>query len=114
MNASPVLVSTKSNGVPLFPTTDGFNYIIAAVSFGDGYVLMDASERYSLPNMLPPRALNWQGRLISKNGSAAWLNLSSGTKSIEDNFVSVKMDDEGMIDGMIRTKYSIRTNACSC
>lgn len=106
LDANPVLVSTKSNGVPLFPTRNGFNYIIAAVSLGNGYLVMDASERYSLPNMLPPRALNWQGRLISKNGSAAWLNLSSGTKSIEDNFVSVKMDDEGMIDGMIRTKYS--------
>ena len=106
LEANPVLVSTKSNGVPLFPTRDGFNYVIAAVSFGEGFVYMDASERYSLPNMLPPRALNWQGRLIFKNGTSQWLNLSSGTKSIEDNFVSVKMDNEGIIEGMMRTKFS--------
>ena len=29
LNAKPVLVSTRANGVPLFPTLDGFNYVIA-------------------------------------------------------------------------------------
>jgi hypothetical protein len=106
LDANPVLVSTKANGVPLFPTRDGFNYVVAAVSFGDGYVLMDASEHYSLPNMLPPRTLNWQGRLILKNGSSRWVNLSSGTKSEEDDFISVKIDADGMVEGMMRTKFS--------
>jgi len=106
LDANPVLVSTRSHGVPLFPTRNGFNYVVASVSLPDGYVVMDASELYSLPNMLPSRAVNWQGRLILSNGSSRWLNLGSSTKSIEDNFVSVKIDDEGMVEGMMRTKYS--------
>lgn len=105
IESDPVLVSTKSNGIPLFPTMDGFNYVIVSVSMGDGYVLLDASERYSLPNMLPPRALNWRGRLILKNGNSRWLNLTLDSKSEEDNFISVKMDDEGMVDGMMRNKF---------
>ena len=106
LDANPVLVSTKSNGVPVFPTRNGFNYVVAAVSLPEGYVVMDASELYSLPNMLPPRAVNWQGRLILKNGSSRWLNLGSRTKSIEDDFMSVKIDADGMVEGMMRTKFS--------
>ena len=86
LNANPVLVSTKNNGVPLFPTTKGFNYLVTAVSLEKGTILLDASERYSVPNLLPERAVNWQGRLILKNGASKWVNLSSGTHSVEDNF----------------------------
>jgi hypothetical protein len=105
LNANPVLVSTRTNGVPLFPTRDGFNYIVASVSLPNGYVVMDASEIYSVPNMLPSRAVNWQGRLILSNGSSRWLNLGSSKKSVEDNFVSVKIDTEGMLEGVMRTKF---------
>jgi hypothetical protein len=105
LDANPVLVSSKSNGTPLFPTRTGFNYVVAAVTFPDGYVLLDASETYSLPNMLPPRALNWKGRLIKKNGSSTWLNLEAGSKDTEDDFISVKIDADGMVEGMMRTKY---------
>ena len=27
LKANPVLISTRSNGVPLFPTMEGFNYV---------------------------------------------------------------------------------------
>ena len=89
----------------MFPTRNGFNYVVAAVSFPDGYVLLDASEPYSLPNMLPSRALNWKGRLIRPNGSSSWLNLEAGSKDTEDDFISVKIDADGMVEGMMRTKY---------
>lgn len=106
LDANPVLVSTKSNGIPLFPTRDGFNYLVAAVTFGEGYVLLDASEPYSVPNMLPTRAVNWQGRLIAKNGVSKWVNLSNGSKAIEDDFISVKVDADGIVEGMMRSKFS--------
>ncbi len=105
LNANPVLISTKNNGVPLFPTRNGFNYTVTAVSFEKGTILLDASERYSLPNLLPSKAVNWQGRLILKNGTSKWISLSSGTHSSENHFVSVKMSDDGSIEGMIRTKF---------
>ena len=64
LRANPVLVSTQSNGIPFFPTRNGFNYLITAVSIGNETILLDASEFYSFPNLLPKRALNWRGRLI--------------------------------------------------
>ncbi len=105
LDANPVLVSTKANGIPLFPTLDGFNYVICAVNIDESYVLLDASERYSLPNMLPPRAINWKGRIIFKNGNSDWIGLETGIQSIEDNYISVKFDDEFMAEGMMRNKF---------
>lgn len=105
LDANPVLVSTKSNGRPFFPTRNGFNYVVASVNIGDGNILLDASERYSLPNMLPERALNWQGRLIMKDGTSSWVNLTSGVSSIEENTLNVKLTSEGSLDGMMRNKF---------
>jgi hypothetical protein len=55
----------------LFPNRTGFNYVIAAVETPSGMMLLDASDKFSTPNVLPFRALNWTGRLI-RNGRR-WL-----------------------------------------
>ena len=69
LEANPVLVSSRGNGVPLFPTLNGFDYVISIVQFPDNsYILLDATEMYSLPNVLPVRALNWDGRIVRKYG----------------------------------------------
>jgi hypothetical protein len=43
LTANPVLVSTKNNGVPLFPTRKGFNYVVAGLEIGDKIILLDAT-----------------------------------------------------------------------
>ena len=106
LDANPVLVSSRGNGIPLFPTIKGFDYVIAAVTFNDGkYVLLDATEPYSLPNTLPERALNWNGRLVKKDGSSSWLKLITGKHSLEENMLMVKINDELVAEGFIRTKF---------
>src|SRR5690606_38948145 len=42
VEASPVLVSTKSNGIPLFPTISGFNYLTTAANLANNMILLDA------------------------------------------------------------------------
>jgi|TARA_B110000027_G_scaffold88301_1_gene93537 hypothetical protein len=107
LNAKPVLVSTRTNGVPLFPTLDGFNYVIAMVEFTDGsYVLLDATEKYSSPNILPVRVLNWNGRKVEKDGTSSWVKLTSSKHALEDNYLSVKISDEGLVEGVLRSIYS--------
>jgi hypothetical protein len=106
LDANPVLVSTRANGSPFFPTIDGFNYVISMVNFKDDtYVLLDASEKFSLPNILPTRALNWKGRKVNKNGGSSWVELTSSKHTLEDNNVMVKISDELKVKGMIRTRY---------
>ena len=106
LEANPVLVSSRGNGVPLFPTLNGFDYVISIVQFPDNsYVLLDATELYSLPNVLPVRALNWDGRIVTKDGTSSWVKLSSTKHAIEDNMMMVKISDDLIVEGLIRTKY---------
>ncbi|QLE01783.1 DUF3857 domain-containing protein [Galbibacter sp. BG1] len=101
----PVLVSTRSHGIPLFPTREGFNYVIAAASINNQLVLLDATSKYTLPNILPERALNWQGRLIKKDGNSLNINLSPSTLSDTKIMMHINMDKEGGITGKVRNQY---------
>ena len=75
LTANPVLVSTRSNGIAIFPNRTAFNYVIAAVETPNGNILLDASDKFSTPNVLPFRALNWYGRLIRKDGTSEEVDL---------------------------------------
>ncbi|MFY7672018.1 transglutaminase domain-containing protein [Tenacibaculum sp. MEBiC06402] len=104
LGANPVLVSSRSHGVPLFPTLQGFNYVISLVEFTDGTtMLLDATEPYSIPNVLPIRALNWNGRKVTKVGYSTWVNLNPTKHSSELNSLKVKVDAEGNVSGLLRT-----------
>ncbi|MCH3884246.1 transglutaminase domain-containing protein [Tenacibaculum aquimarinum] len=104
LNSNPVLVSTRNNGIPLSPTLKGFNYVISMVNFPDNqYVLLDATEIFSSPNLLPVRALNWNGRIITKKGQSSWVKLTSKKLALEENFLNVKMTDNGSVSGLLRT-----------
>ena len=107
LDANPVLVSTRSNGVPLFPTLNGFNYVISMVKFPDNsYVLLDATEPYSLPNVLPTRVLNWNGRVVTKNGNSSWVKLSPSKPALEENLLMVKITDDLILKGLAITKFN--------
>ncbi|PQJ79381.1 transglutaminase domain-containing protein [Polaribacter porphyrae] len=106
LNADPVLISSRGNGVPLYPTLKGFDYVISIVRFSNNsYVLLDATEEYSMPNILPVRALNWDGRVVTKDGNSSWVNLTSSIHALEENMVMVKLTEDLMVEGLIRTKY---------
>ena len=103
LNAYPVLVSTRKNGVPLFPTREGYNYVISCVKLPDGYILMDATNKYSTPNVLPYKVLNWQGRVISENGGSTLVGLYPKEKSKNIISMMVNLNEEGLIEGGCRS-----------
>ncbi|KAB1153949.1 DUF3857 domain-containing protein [Tenacibaculum aiptasiae] len=103
LDANPVLVSTKSNGVPLFPTREGFNYVISKVNFpNEKYILLDATEKYSHANILPSRTLNWYGKEIFKDGVSKDVNLIPSLHTKNSNILYVKIGETGSIEGMYR------------
>jgi hypothetical protein len=106
IDANPVLVSTRSNGIAMFPNRTAYNYVIAAVEIENGLILLDATERYATPNVLPIRDLNWFGRLIRKDGTSTEVNLTPNNLSTEINNLQVTLDNKGGISGKIRTQYS--------
>ena len=106
LDANPVLVSTKAHGKPLFPTSQGFNYVISAVGLDGHLVLLDATSKLSLPNILPSRALNWQGRMITAEGKAASVDLSPSANALSDVTLNIRLNEDGSINGRLRTKYT--------
>lgn len=106
LDANPVLVSTRDNGIPLFPTRDGFNYVIGSVQLADGYVLLDATDKYSTINTLPTRALNWQGRLIKKDGSSSWVELNSKKTSKEMRLINATVNPDLSISGKFSNQFT--------
>ncbi|CAM1344743.1 transglutaminase domain-containing protein [Tenacibaculum amylolyticum] len=109
LGANPVLVSTRNHGIPLYPTLDGFNYVVTYVEFPNngGTMLLDATEPYATPNVLPVRALNWNGRKVTKEGYSEWVNLSPPKHASETNTLKAKIDTEGNITGLLRKNESM-------
>ncbi len=106
IKANPILISTRDNGIPLFPTTQGFNYVIAGVELKNGTLLLDATEKHAPPNVLPLRALNWQGRIVRKDGSSAQINLSPKKYSTKKAYLNVKLNEDAIVTGSCRAMFS--------
>lgn len=102
LTANPVLVSTRANGIAAFPNRTAFNYVIAAVENGDNLVLLDASDKFSTPNILPFRALNWEGRLIRKDGTSVQVDLMPKTASNNSVMMNYAVDEKGLVSGKVR------------
>ncbi|TRO64076.1 DUF3857 domain-containing protein [Christiangramia sabulilitoris] len=105
LNANPVLVSTPSNGVPLYPTRDGFNYVIAGLQIGQSIYLLDATDPFAGIGELPKRARNWQGRLIRDDKTSLWINLMPTYQSQTAVSMNIKITDAGA-EGIERKLYT--------
>lgn len=107
LNAQPVLTSTKDYGIPLFPTLKGLNYVIASITTTDGNnILLDATEKYSAPNILPRRALNWSGKIISKNGDSETVSLIPKKHTTKTLRLNAKINKNLTANGMLKTSLS--------
>ena len=101
LEASPVLVSTVDHGIPLFPTRYGFNYVIAHVQTPNGYVLLDATEKNALPNILPERVLNFQGRKVSDEGKSELIRLFPSKHAVKITVIKTKFNED-ILKGIAR------------
>ncbi|WP_394750771.1 DUF3857 domain-containing protein [Spongiimicrobium salis] len=106
LKANPVLISTRDHGIPIFPTREGFNYVVASVNLEGQIILMDACNKFTEPNLLPSKALNWFGRIIAEDGSSSIVPVVPGTKSKELNTMKITINLDGSIAGKARKTYT--------
>ena len=99
LNAYPVLVSTRKHGVPVFPTLEGFNYVVACAEIDGNMVLLDATDKDMPMGLLPPRALNWEGTLVMDSGESMKINLFPSTYSQFNTMLNVVINEDGSIEG---------------
>jgi hypothetical protein len=106
IEVNPVLVSTVENGIPVYPTRTGFNYVIAAAEIDGKQILLDATHKFTSPNILPLNLLNWKGRLIKKDGTSKEIDLYPNSVSREFSNTIAKLDASGKIEGKVRVQRS--------
>jgi transglutaminase-like putative cysteine protease len=102
LKANPVLVSTRANGISIFPNRGAFNYVIAAVETTGGMILLDATSKFSTPNVLPFRDLNWMGRLIRKDGTSEDVDLMPKKAASDNITMNYAIDATGKVTGKLR------------
>ena len=104
--AYPVLVSTRDNGIPLFPTLQGYNYVVAVGKIDGEYHLFDATNVFTTMDVLPTRTLNWFGRIISENGNSEEIDLMPRKSSMDAIMMTVDLNDDGSMDAKCRQQYT--------
>ncbi|WP_159637764.1 transglutaminase domain-containing protein [Sphingobacterium composti Ten et al. 2007 non Yoo et al. 2007] len=101
IEANPVILSTRDNGLPpLFrPTITDYNYVLAHITIDSTEYLVDASDVNTPFGQLPLRCINYQGNLLTKQGYK-FVQLNSLLPSkISYNFEG-ELDEDGTLRGM--------------
>lgn len=102
ITANPVLVSTIENGIAAFPNITAFNYVIAAAEINGKRYLLDASNKFTEPNILPINTLNWNGRLIKNDGNSESISMVPASPSKINIIVIATIGKDGKITGKAR------------
>lgn len=106
LNANPVLVSTKSNGIPLFPTRNGFNYVVSAVDLPTGTVLLDATHKDAEIGILRTEIMNGDGRMIKKEGVSSWISLRPTVHAVKNSMVNFNIQPDLSVSGIAQHRVT--------
>ncbi|CAM4336424.1 DUF3857 domain-containing protein [Flavobacterium terrigena] len=118
LNANPIVLTTRSQAINLFPTTTAFNYVICGVEIGDKVMFLDATDKLLKPDVLPTRALNYIGRLVRQNSTSLEIDLSPKLHAKSSVMIFASIDNQ-TIKGNIKETltenraYNFRTKNSS-
>ncbi|UOX34584.1 DUF3857 and transglutaminase domain-containing protein [Flavobacterium sediminilitoris] len=106
IEVNPVLLSTRDNGIALFPNRFAFNYVVAGVEVLNDVILLDATNRSTPIGLLPLKAVNWKGRIMRERGSSNEINLLNVPFSNDNVIVLAEINEEGEINGKLRRQLT--------
>jgi hypothetical protein len=107
LDAAPVVLSTRNNGVLVesHPVLTQLNYVIASATIDGKTWLLDATGKHQPLNYIPIACLNGNGLLVSKTGMR-WVPLLGEEKQNTLWQAEMKVDAEGTIDGTMTVSHS--------
>ncbi len=108
LDAKPVVLSTRSNGMFIYPTVTGFNYVVVLCEIGGEKLLLDASDEFSNVNELPFKCLNGQG-LVVGGKKPEWVDLHGIGESSSSFISQISIQTDGTLTGtanIARTGYA--------
>lgn len=89
LSAYPVLISTRSNGIPIdeYPIMSQYNYVISKLQIGNSTFFLDASKSFLGFGKLPQYCYNGPAALIDETPSIVHLNANDLTEKKETKIV---------------------------
>lgn len=102
VEANPVLLSTRRNGIAMFPNRTAYNYVVAGVEVKDNVLLLDATSKNAVVGLMPLRAVNWTGRIIRERGSSNEIDLLKVPISKDNVIILGEIKEDGKVEGKLR------------
>lgn len=106
LNANPIILSSVSNGIPLFPSRSAFNYVICGVEMNGNLLLLDATDKYAVPNVIPSRAANWIGRMLYQDGTSKEVDLQPKLISRDNVILNYDLASDGVVNGSVKRQIT--------
>ena len=94
----PVLLSTRDHGKVFkdYPLVNQFNYVLPQVLVNDKWIVVDATDHFLPPGMLPVNVHNTLGLALEKD-NPQWIEVESLSNSLNYCTVDVKVDDDVLV-----------------
>jgi len=99
LEAEPVLLSTRANGLPIqhHPVLSDFNYVLVRLNISDKYYFLDATSPLYPFGFIPERCLNGQGRALGE--TSAWIDLKPVDKNRVVTDLKLRLNEDGITSG---------------
>lgn len=104
--AYPILATTKNHPVRRGISQDAFNYVLAYVELDYEDILLDATAKNSMPNILPERVLDTDGTLIYAEDDYRNIDLFPKETSQINTILNVEISKNGNVSGTINSSIS--------
>lgn len=107
-NVKPVLLSTRSNGLPtkLFPVISEFNYLLVKLDLGGKTYFLDATNKYLSFGQIPFRCLNEYGRLLDFKDGSYWVDIGKGITSLQQHQLELHLTEDNTFEGTLNSRFT--------
>lgn len=107
INANPLILSTRDHGRinETYGLLRQFNYVVAHLMVGGKDMLLDATDRFVKPGMLPERALNGIGRLVLPEEKSRFVSLMPIERDVEAKTCTFVLSEDGDVKGTLQHSY---------
>jgi hypothetical protein len=106
LNAAPVILSTRENGLPieLHPVISDFNYVLTRLRVGSKNYLLDATDPFQPFGMIPFQCFNGKGRVL-EDKTSYWIPLLPQEKAKKVSTLNLKLEKDGYMRGTLSHTY---------
>ena len=103
LDAKPVLISTRQNGLPteLYPVLSNFNYVLTLLTIDNKQILLDATDKQAPFGIIPFRTLNVQARVMDFRKGSYWMPIEPFKQNVDYVNAQITADANGDFLGKV-------------